>query len=44
MMEFIDYKKKIKMRGRDNTGEKLETGKNVEYENQSLKKDTKEYD
>lgn len=28
------------MRDRDNNGEKLETGKNVEYENQSLKKDT----
>lgn len=26
------------MRDRDNNGEKLETGKNVEWENQSLKK------
>ena len=32
------------MRDRDNTGEKLETGKNVEWENQSLKKDIREYD
>ena len=32
------------MRDRDNKGEKLETGKNVEWENQSLKKDIREYD
>lgn len=32
------------MRDRDNNGEKLETGKNVEWENQSLKKDIREYD
>ena len=32
------------MRDRENNGEKLETGRNVECKNQSLKKDTRECD